>query len=116
MADTPRSLSSSLWSEPGQQQQQDVKEKVLVCIRIRPLQDHEKAASERKCWHAHDESVLVHQPVESEARATEYVYNRVFAEECTSEQVYNDCTKQLVLSAMDGYNATIFAYGMLIPH
>ena len=30
------------------------------------------------------------------------------------EQIYEKCVQQLVISCMDGYNATVFAYGQTV--
>ena len=30
------------------------------------------------------------------------------------DQVYEDCVEKLVLGCMDGYNATVFAYGQTV--
>ncbi|XP_065128487.1 kinesin heavy chain isoform X2 [Paramisgurnus dabryanus] len=40
-----------------------------------------------------------------------YVFDRVFPTNCTQEQVYSACAKQIVTDVLDGYNGTIFAYG-----
>ncbi|KAL1272244.1 hypothetical protein QQF64_028106, partial [Cirrhinus molitorella] len=40
-----------------------------------------------------------------------YVFDKVFPTNCTQEQVYNTCAKQIVKDVLDGYNGTIFAYG-----
>uniref|UniRef100_A0A8C1KSI7 Kinesin-like protein n=1 Tax=Cyprinus carpio TaxID=7962 RepID=A0A8C1KSI7_CYPCA len=40
-----------------------------------------------------------------------YVFDKVFPTNCTQEQVYNTCAKQIVKDVLGGYNGTIFAYG-----
>ncbi|XP_073707336.1 kinesin heavy chain [Garra rufa] len=40
-----------------------------------------------------------------------YVFDKVFPTNCTQEQVYNTCAKQIVKDVLYGYNGTIFAYG-----
>ncbi|KAI5109090.1 kinesin heavy chain isoform X2 [Silurus meridionalis] len=40
-----------------------------------------------------------------------FVFDRVFPNNTTQEQVYNSCAKQIVKDVLDGYNGTIFAYG-----
>ncbi|XP_059426330.1 kinesin heavy chain [Carassius carassius] len=40
-----------------------------------------------------------------------YVFDKVFPTNCTQEQVYNMCAKQIVKDVLEGYNGTIFAYG-----
>lgn len=38
-------------------------------------------------------------------------FDRVFDENATQEDVYEATTKSLLDSVLDGYNATVFAYG-----
>uniref|UniRef100_A0A8C4RCG8 Kinesin motor domain-containing protein n=1 Tax=Eptatretus burgeri TaxID=7764 RepID=A0A8C4RCG8_EPTBU len=40
-----------------------------------------------------------------------YVFDRVFGQNTTQEQVYNACARQIVKDVLEGYNGTIFAYG-----
>ncbi|XP_043088158.1 kinesin heavy chain [Puntigrus tetrazona] len=40
-----------------------------------------------------------------------YAFDKVFPTNCTQEQVYNTCAKQIVRDVLGGYNGTIFAYG-----
>lgn len=40
-----------------------------------------------------------------------YAFDRVFDENATQEEVYMSTTKSLLDSILDGYNATVFAYG-----
>lgn len=41
----------------------------------------------------------------------QYVYDAVFGEDSSQEQVYEKTTKGLVKDVIEGYNATVFAYG-----
>ncbi|ETV82574.1 hypothetical protein H257_05169 [Aphanomyces astaci] len=41
----------------------------------------------------------------------EFGFDRCFADDCSQEAVYEAAAKDLVLSVLDGYNATIMAYG-----
>lgn len=47
----------------------------------------------------------------SRIREHRFVFDRLFDEECTQDQVYNNTTRPLLDSVLDGYNATVFAYG-----
>nr|7TR1_K Chain K, Kinesin-like protein,Kinesin-1 heavy chain [synthetic construct]7TR2_K Chain K, Kinesin-like protein,Kinesin-1 heavy chain [synthetic construct] len=40
-----------------------------------------------------------------------FVFDRLFDEDCTQDQVYRNTTQPLLDSVLDGYNATVFAYG-----
>ncbi|KAI8613988.1 P-loop containing nucleoside triphosphate hydrolase protein [Chytriomyces sp. MP71] len=41
----------------------------------------------------------------------DYRFNRVFDKDATQEEVFDHVAKDVVLSALEGYNGTIFAYG-----
>lgn len=83
------------------------KEKVLVAVRIRPLLKHEELAGEKSAWTATGTDVLTCIPDEKSS----CTFDKVFAEHVSSEAVYESVAQQLVLSAMQGYNSTVFAYG-----
>lgn len=40
-----------------------------------------------------------------------FAFDRIFDENCTQTEVYEATTKNLLDSVLDGYNATVFAYG-----
>ena len=40
-----------------------------------------------------------------------FTFDHVFNDEATQNTIYNDTVKPLVHSCLDGYNATVFAYG-----
>lgn len=40
-----------------------------------------------------------------------YTFDHVYDEQCTQEQIYDECAKQIIENVMVGYNGTIFAYG-----
>lgn len=43
-----------------------------------------------------------------------YTFDYVFGEESTQEQVFEATTKNLIDSVLQGFNATVFAYGLSI--
>lgn len=46
-----------------------------------------------------------------------YVFDRVFNQEATQSMVFEHSVKPLLGGVLDGYNATVFAYGVrLISH
>lgn len=47
----------------------------------------------------------------SRIREHRFVFDRLFDEDCTQDQVYRNTTQPLLDSVLDGYNATVFAYG-----
>ncbi|KAG2433246.1 hypothetical protein HXX76_008315 [Chlamydomonas incerta] len=94
-------------------------EKVWVGVRVRPLLQHEVDAKETVAWRAADNCTLKclaedkgtasHQQKSVQQNA--FLYDRVFADSCTSEEVYAAAAQPMVQSAMEGYNCTLFAYG-----
>lgn len=94
-------------------------EKVWVGVRVRPLLQHEVDAKETVAWRAADNCTLKclaeekgstsHQQKNVQQNA--FLYDRVFADSCSSEEVYASAAQPMVQSAMEGYNCTLFAYG-----
>lgn len=78
-----------------------------MAVRIRPLLKHEEIAGEKSAWSATGTDVLTCIPDDKNS----CTFDRVFAEDAASEAVYASVAQQLVVSAMHGYNSTIFAYG-----
>ncbi|KAK6630613.1 hypothetical protein RUM43_014598 [Polyplax serrata] len=42
-----------------------------------------------------------------------FTYDYVFDLDCDQEEVYDTCVKKLVDGALEGYNATVLAYGQV---
>ncbi|TKY58426.1 Kinesin calmodulin-binding protein-like [Spatholobus suberectus] len=87
---------------------EDMKGKIRVYCRLRPLNEKEIAEKEREVLTAVDE-FTVEYPWRDD-KPKQYVYDRVFDADSTQENVFED-TRYLVQSAVDGYNVCIFAYG-----
>ncbi|KAL2966152.1 hypothetical protein AAZX31_16G101000 [Glycine max] len=87
---------------------EDMKGKIRVYCRLRPLSEKEIVEKEREVLTAVDE-FTVEYPWKDE-KLKQYIYDRVFDANATQESVFED-TKYLVQSAVDGYNVCIFAYG-----
>ncbi|KAI9113869.1 hypothetical protein K1719_015120 [Acacia pycnantha] len=87
---------------------EDMKGKIRVYCRRRPLSDKEINDKERDVLTSIDEFTIEH-PWKDD-RSKQFVYDRVFDDDATQEDVFED-TRYLVQSAVDGYNVCIFAYG-----
>ncbi|XP_071334449.1 centromere-associated protein E isoform X3 [Trachinotus anak] len=88
---------------------------VKVCVRVRPpsVAREESAASENAeplqlFWKADKKSI--HQ-IDDGNSTKSFSFDRVFTAEETTNQLYQDIAKPLVVSTVEGYNGTIFAYG-----
>uniref|UniRef100_A0A672LAE8 Kinesin-like protein n=1 Tax=Sinocyclocheilus grahami TaxID=75366 RepID=A0A672LAE8_SINGR len=77
---------------------------IRVLCRFRPLNHSETLRGDKyiPTFQGDDTVIIGGKP---------YVFDKVFPTNCTQEQVYNTCAKQIVKDVLDGYNGTIFAYG-----
>ncbi|GMI86293.1 ZWICHEL, KINESIN-LIKE CALMODULIN-BINDING PROTEIN, POTATO KINESIN-LIKE CALMODULIN-BINDING PROTEIN [Hibiscus trionum] len=87
---------------------EDMKGKIRVFCRVRPLNEKEMAENEKKVLIGLDEFTVEHPWKDDKAK--QHIYDRVFDDGATQENVFED-TRYLVQSAVDGYNVCIFAYG-----
>ncbi|XP_035534959.1 centromere-associated protein E [Morone saxatilis] len=87
---------------------------VKVCVRVRPLIEREESAASENpepvqlFWKADKKSI--HQ-IDDGNSTKSFSFDRVFTAEETTNQLYQDIAKPLVVSSVEGYNGTIFAYG-----
>ncbi|KAM7367519.1 hypothetical protein PAMP_013810 [Pampus punctatissimus] len=87
---------------------------VKVCVRVRPLIAREESDGSEDTkpvqlfWKADRKSI--HQ-VDDGNSTKSFSFDRVFIAEETTNQLYQDIAKPLVVSTVEGYNGTIFAYG-----
>ncbi|KAJ0988105.1 hypothetical protein J5N97_006461 [Dioscorea zingiberensis] len=87
---------------------EDMKGKIRVFCRLRPLSEKEIAENERNIVSSLDEFTVEHPSKDDKSK--QHIYDRVFDQTATQDEVFED-TKYLVQSAVDGYNVCIFAYG-----
>lgn len=88
-------------------------EKILVLVRLRPLNEKELSKNEVADWECINESTILYRNSlqERSGLPTAYSFDRVFSGDCPSEQVYEEGTKEIALSVVSGINSSIFAYG-----
>lgn len=86
-------------------------EKILVTVRMRPLNRKEQAMYDLIAWDCLDEHTLVFRNPNHERPVNPYCFDKVFDPTCSTQRVYNESAKGVALSALTGINATIFAYG-----
>ncbi|KAA0722652.1 E Centromere protein [Triplophysa tibetana] len=85
---------------------------VKVCVRVRPLIKREESESSEPLqlfWRA--DKQIIHQLDDDGSQVKSFSFDRVFSAEESTAQLYQDIAKPLVVSAVEGYNGTIFAYG-----
>ncbi|XP_043783127.1 kinesin-like protein KIF27 isoform X5 [Cervus elaphus] len=79
---------------------------VKVAIRIRPLLYKEILHNHQACVRVipNTQQIII-------GKDRIFTFDFVFGKNSTQDEVYNTCIKPLVLSLIEGYNATVFAYG-----
>ena len=87
---------------------------VKVAIRVRPLLEREKNKRCKECLY-----VLPNKNQLVVGKDQNFTFDYVFNDATEQSVVYEDTVKPLVQACLDGYNATVFAYGqtgMLSTH
>ena len=57
------------------------------------------------------DSTTKQKPAGARQRPNNFTFDHVFEESISQDNLYCETLKPLVLSCLDGYNATVFAYG-----
>lgn len=102
-----------------------------VFVRVRPESDAERNGPFKKIISVLDEHVLVFDPngddepavqaagarlrnprvLQKKARDVKFAFDRVFDGEATQEDVFEHTTKPIIDGLLEGFNASVFAYG-----
>ncbi|KAK9089956.1 hypothetical protein Sjap_023133 [Stephania japonica] len=87
-------------------------EKIVVTVRLRPLNKREQAIKDQIAWECIDDHTINYKSASQDRliAPTTYTFDKVFAPSCLTETVY-ESVKNVALSSLMGINATIFAYG-----
>ncbi|GJP45792.1 hypothetical protein CLOM_g5128 [Closterium sp. NIES-68] len=88
---------------------EDMKGKIRVYARWRPLNSRERGEGQRMVVEMPDEFTVQH-PWRDADHPKAHQFDRVFDHSASQEAVFED-TRYLIQSAIDGYNVCIFAYG-----
>jgi centromeric protein E len=86
-------------------------EKILVTVRMRPLNWREHAKYDLIAWECPDDETIVFKNPNPDKAPTKYSFDKVFEPTCATQEVYEGGSRDVALSALAGTNATIFAYG-----
>ncbi|PNY06518.1 kinesin-related protein 4-like [Trifolium pratense] len=106
-------MGSNSWEEamPGSTGE----ERILVSVRVRPLNDKELARNDLSEWECINDTTIVYRSnlsaSERSLYPTSYSFDRVFRTDCPTRQVYEEASKEVALSVLNGINSSIFAYG-----
>ncbi|XP_052791398.1 uncharacterized protein LOC128225569 [Mya arenaria] len=92
-------------------------DRIKVCVRKRPLSKREVRSGEEDMVHAGSTTTIVvsepKQAVDLTAYTLkhEFIFDEVFDEKCSNEDVYIRAARPLISCVFDGGSATCFAYG-----
>jgi kinesin family member 18/19 len=92
---------------------------IHVSVRIRPLSSNEITKGINPCCSViNDSTLLINKAGDSgaylksqESSSVNFAFDKVFGENATQTEVYNNTAKPYVVKALMGENVTIFAYG-----
>ena len=100
--------------------QTDDRSKVLVVVRVRPLLSREVASGHtqiirvmggRMVVMSDPKRLMDTQGLSRRPKERKYAFDHAFSDEAGQEEVFSVTTSFLMDSLLDGYNATVFAYG-----
>ncbi|XP_031114694.1 kinesin-like protein KIN-7C [Ipomoea triloba] len=91
-------------------------ERILVSVRLRPLNEKEILRNDVSDWGCVNETTIVYRNVDLSASErsmfpSAYAFDRVFNSDCTTRKVYEEAAKEVALSVVNGFNSSVFAYG-----
>lgn len=105
-------------SNSGEEAMQGVaggEERILVSVRVRPLNEKELWKNDLSEWECiNDTTIMYRSNLSASERSlypTTYSFDRVFRTDCPTRQVYEEAAKEVALSVLNGINSSIFAYG-----
>ncbi|XP_078482465.1 uncharacterized protein LOC100184032 [Ciona intestinalis] len=79
---------------------------VKVCIRARPLIRRESGCQAQ--WELDTQQIKL---ISNKEKVKSYMFDRVYGDDETTRDVYEEVAEPIVQSAMQGFHGTIFAYG-----
>ncbi|KAI4376081.1 hypothetical protein MLD38_013875 [Melastoma candidum] len=88
-------------------------EKILVLVRLRPLNEKEIAVNELADWECINDTTILYRNGlrEGSTFPSAYSFDRVFRGDNTTRQLYEEGIREIALSVVNGINSTVFAYG-----
>uniref|UniRef100_A0A182PBG3 Kinesin-like protein n=1 Tax=Anopheles epiroticus TaxID=199890 RepID=A0A182PBG3_9DIPT len=86
-------------------------ENVKVVVRCRPMNKREQQSNCKSVIQIDNSLVNLDNPTDSNAPQKSFQFDNAYGYAATTENIYSDICYSLVESVLEGYNATIFAYG-----
>ena len=94
------------------------KSSITVAIRIRPLNKNELDISSVECIRAINSTSLlvttdssINNKKSNQIKEQQFFFDYVFDKNTSQQAIYENTTKNLLTGIIDGFNATVFAYG-----
>ena len=89
---------------------EDMKGKIRVYCRLRPMSGSEKKRSDKQATTPMDQYTIQVMKEKGRDRRKQFTFDEVYAPDASQEKVFSN-TQHLIQSAYDGFNVCIFAYG-----
>ncbi|XP_050079203.1 kinesin-like protein KIF17 [Anopheles maculipalpis] len=86
-------------------------ENVKVVVRCRPMNKREQQSNCKSVIQIDNSLVNLDNPNDTNAPQKSFQFDNAYGYAATTENIYSDICYSLVESVLEGYNATIFAYG-----
>ncbi|XP_061499487.1 kinesin-like protein KIF17 [Anopheles gambiae] len=86
-------------------------ENVKVVVRCRPMNKREQQSNCKSVIQIDNSLVNLDNPNDPNASQKSFQFDNAYGYAATTENIYSDICYSLVESVLEGYNATIFAYG-----
>ena len=80
--------------------------KINVTVRVKPLSETEKAQEKNHIWSQVSDNTIINVKTKEL-----FTFDAVFGDGVTTQKIFDNQVKDLVISAMEGFNVTAFAYG-----
>ncbi|CAH2318866.1 kinesin KIF18B isoform X2, partial [Pelobates cultripes] len=101
---------------------------VSVVVRVRPPNSREQEGNQSSVVQVVDDSILIFDPdepdtsgvfsslkgydgVKRKGKDLKFIFDRVFGENATQQDVFEHTTKEILDGVLNGYNCSVFAYG-----
>ncbi|CAG7786907.1 unnamed protein product, partial [Allacma fusca] len=88
-----------------------MEDKVLVSVRARPLIRREIDAGDKKNWACKKNVIQACHPGTKTVTGNPFNFDRVFGEDKSTSEIYNQVVSQIVEKSLQGYNGTVMCYG-----
>ena len=91
--------------------EQSGSENIKCIVRCRPLNEKEKGLGTKCITISADSKVVIVENKNDKLSNGKYAMDRVFPEDVTQEEVFQEIGEPIIQSFLGGYNCTIFCYG-----